>query len=405
MKLLFITGLYPHEHMEIIRTQSYGCIQNAPNVFQWAVVEGLQNNKLEYKVLSFPFLPSYPFKYSGLFTPAGDIKLDDCTIGKMVSFCDLIVFKTLSIRRHCEKEIIRWIEDNKGSNDKLVILTYTPYPPFLKAIKSVKKKYPNIIVSSIITDLVDNIFDFKSNRSILKRIQCYKERYETKSLYEIIDKFILLTQPMIEKIPEAVDKYIVVEGISTYKERIEIQKENKFFDILYTGTLEKFSGIEQLVEGFMKLDNHHKVRLIICGTGYLSGKIRELGKIDSRIVFRGLLTREQVIELQKKATLLINPRRPDDEITKYSFPSKTMEYLSSGTPMIGYKLKGIPSEYYNYYYTIEDSSDDTLVKTLEYVLSLPSSELKSKADMAFDFVMNNKTANIQVKKIIDFISK
>ena len=38
----------------------------------------------------------------------------------------------------------------------------------------------------------------------------------------------------------------------------------------------------------------------------------------------------------------VNPRQNNEEFTKYSFPSKTMEYLASGVPVVAYKLDGIP---------------------------------------------------------------
>ena len=102
---------------------------------------------------------------------------------------------------------------------------------------------------------------------------------------------------------------------------------------------------------------------------------------------------------------MINPRKPYLSVTRFSFPSKTMEYLSSGTPMIGYKLEGIPSEYYPYYYTVEDLTSDGLAEVITNVLTKPSEELEAKAKKAFDFIASNKTAEIQAAKIIDFLSK
>ncbi len=402
MKLLFITGLYPPQQIENLTAQSRGRIQNAPNVFQWGFIEGLNDNHIDYEVISLPFLPSYPLNYMHLYTPSDNIYYNEQRIGEMLSYCDLLVYKAYSIRMACERGIKRWLDKNKYCEDKLVILTYTPYVPFLKAIRSIKKKYPNIIVASIVTDLVDNSLDFASNRSILKRIQCQIDIIETKSCYKYIDKYILLAQPMIEKIPEAIGKYIIIEGISTQRKSFKTKKATNLLSILYTGTLQEFSGVRQLLDAFMKIDNEH-ARLIICGTGYLNDKIKESAEIDKRIIYKGKVSREEALTLQKEATLLINPRRPDGDITRYSFPSKTMEYMSSGTPMIGYKLEGIPSEYYNYYYTIDDLSEEELIKTLEYVLALPISDLNTKADLAFDFVMTNKTAKIQLKKVIDFV--
>lgn len=403
MKILFLTGLYPYNCIPKLNELSNGHIQNASNVFQWAVVDGLHKNNVDYEVISFPFLPSYPLKYKDLFTPSSKILFHGNEIGRMISYCDLIAYKTYSIQRHCEKEIRKWLERNKGYDDKLVILTYTPYAPFLQTIKSIKHDYPNIIVSSIVTDLVDNMMEFKSNRSFFKRIQCIIEKRNTKALYKYIDKFILLSSPMAEKIPEAKNKYIVIEGISVHKEYVNSNHIDDKQSILYTGTLEDFSGVGYLIRAFRKISNPN-VRLIICGSGNLEMLVKEAAKEDTRIIFKGIVTREEAVELQGKVTLLINPRRPDGEITRFSFPSKTMEYLSSGTPMIGYKLEGIPTEYYNYYYTIDDLSEDSLINTIEYVLSLPISELKAKARSAYDFIINYKSSQVQVKKIIDYLS-
>ena len=46
--------------------------------------------------------------------------------------------------------------------------------------------------------------------------------------------------------------------------------------------------------------------------------------------------------------------------SKYFFPSKMMDYLASGTPTISTKLKGIPEEYFNYCFTIENGDPKTL---------------------------------------------
>ena len=56
------------------------------------------------------------------------------------------------------------------------------------------------------------------------------------------------------------------------------------------------------------------------------------------------------------ATLLINPRFSNEEYTKYSFPSKNMEYMASGTPILTTKLPGMPKEYYEYIYLFEEES-------------------------------------------------
>lgn len=172
--------------------------------------------------------------------------------------------------------------------------------------------------------------------------------------------------------------------------------------MLYTGALAAHACINELVDAFMMTSNKN-YRLVICGSGELATYINNKQKDDSRIIFKGLVSRDDAVYLQQNATAVINPRKPSISLTKYSFPSKTMEYLASGTPMIGYKLDGIPDEYDQYMYIVNGADTIDLAKTIDEVLSLNEIELQQKAEKASDFIQNNKNSKIQVKKIIDFL--
>ena len=400
MSILFITGLYPNEYINQLNILSNGKIQNAPNVFQWGIVEGLYKNNIDFNVVSLPFLPAYPLNYKKVKTLNGDITFNGEKIGDMLSYCNLLGYKTHSMQTVLYKYLCKWVNKNKDKKE-LIILTYTPYVPFVNAVKKIKKTNPNVKLVSIVTDLVDDMMNFASNRTPLKRIQSLMEIKKTKKLYKYIDAFVLLSKHMEDKIPEAKGRNVIVEGICATKEYTQSEKSEERI-ILYAGTLQEFSGVQDLVNAFSKTSNHN-YRLIICGKGILSTMITEAAEKDPRIIYKGMLPREEVLFLQQQSTVLINPRKPNGGITKYSFPSKTVEYLSSGTPMIGYKLEGIPEEYFNYYYTIDSLSEEDLVHTLDAVLSLPQDELDKKAHSAYKFIMENKTAEKQVKKIIDFI--
>ena len=403
MKILFVTGIYPRESEEQLRKFSGNRLQNAANAFQWSVIDGLVETECDFEVVSLPFLPSYPMRYKRFFTPSADITYQGERIGSMLSYCSLVGVKYLSIKQRLCAYIGNWIKRNESNDSQLVVLIYNLHPAYVEAVTSAISGNKRVKIASIVTDLVDHMSNFASNRSPLKGMQCRIESYKTKRLYKNIDKYILLTQAMETKIEESVGRNIVVEGLVKPTPLTICDRSREEVMFLYTGALDEFTGVKDMVDAFM-LTKSPRYRLVICGVGALKDYIVSKSRIDERIEFRGVLPREECISLQHKTTCLINPRKPNGDITKYSFPSKTMEYMMSGTPMIGYRLEGIPSDYYEHMYTPDDMSNEALARMIEQVAMTEQRELDSMAVRAYEFISTHKTAQAQVRKMLDFLS-
>ena len=56
----------------------------------------------------------------------------------------------------------------------------------------------------------------------------------------------------------------------------------------------------------------------------------------------------------------MNPRFTGAEYTLYSFPSKNIEYMVSGTPVITTRLAGIPDDYYPYVFVFEEEINENI---------------------------------------------
>ena len=159
-----------------------------------------------------------------------------------------------------------------------------------------------------------------------------------------------------------------------------------------------------LVNAFSQIEDPD-YRLVICGIGDSERAIMDAAKDDSRISFLGQLPRNEVIEWQKKATVLVNPRQNNEEFTKYSFPSKTMEYLSSGIPVVAYKLDGIPDEYDQYIQYVSDDSIESLKKKLVEVCEMTRKERQELGNIGRNFVLMKKNSTIQVRKIRTLVNE
>lgn len=105
------------------------------------------------------------------------------------------------------------------------------------------------------------------------------------------------------------------------------------YRMLYAGSLEAYNGLEPLIEAFSRI-NDRSLRLEILGDGSLSGRVAAAAAKDSRIEFRGRVSRGDVAARTSDADLLINLRDLNHPIAKYSFPSKLIEYMASMTPVL-----------------------------------------------------------------------
>ena len=202
--------------------------------------------------------------------------------------------------------------------------------------------------------------------------------------------------------------YTVVEGIVNNADiccnKDGVNSSGYTKNILYTGTLTKKYGIIELLNAFSCIKNE-SYRLIICGDGEAKQDLVELSKKDNRITYKGLLSREETLKLQKTATVLINPRQNNEEYTKYSFPSKIMEYMLSGNPVLCYKLDGIPDEYDDFLIYFNDNFIETMAKKIIEVCEMDKSERERIGKKAREFVLKNKNETVQARKIVNMIVK
>ena len=215
------------------------------------------------------------------------------------------------------------------------------------------------------------------------------------------DKYIFITEEMNRLMNTHNKPYLVIEGLvdCADTDNIIVEKNNKRI-VLYTGSIMKKYGINNLIHGFIN-SNIENAELHIYGDG---DYINELSKIcieNGKVKYFGHILSSEIPNKQREAALLVNPRPTKDEYTKYSFPSKNMEYMVSGTPVLTTNLPGMPEDYKKYVYIIEDESADGISKVLKKILLYTDEELNKKGASARDFVLKEKNKYVQGKRIID----
>lgn len=258
-------------------------------------------------------------------------------------------------------------------------------------------KLRKIPIITIVTDLPDMM----SENTLLRSINNF--------LFKHMDGFIFLTEQMNQRLNKKNKPYIVLEGhvdseVRYFESNKKWELESGKKIVIYAGSIFKLYGIQNLVEGFLKA-NIPDAEIWIYGDGDYKDELIEIAKVNPLVKYFGVKPNAEIVSAEMRAALLVNPRPVAPEYTKYSFPSKNMEYMVSGTPLLTTKLPGMPKEYYPFIYLINDESPEGIANVLAETLNVPFSERKEKAERARDFVMKHKTNVEQARKIVRFLKK
>ena len=396
----FLSHMIPLENKGDVKKNSRRSMQDAADALQWHIYNGLcQNFEKPIKIINFIPIYSYPQYYRKAFVKKTyfDSKYESENIN--IGFCNIKLIRTFSKKNRAYCALKEWVTHNDAPK---TVFLYTASGAFLEAIQRLKKKY-DIEVCVIIADL-PNMRSLSSKKNVLRRCYesvCSKNVY---SLLHLVDYYVLLTKQMAEYLH--IDKpYCVMEGIATESEEFETPNyDNSIKTVFYAGTLHRRFGVLNLVEAFMQIPDP-SYQLILCGVGDCEKEIIECSKKDRRIKFYGQLPRTEVLKLQSTSTVLVNPRQNGEEFTKYSFPSKNLEYLSSGIPFVAYKLDGMPDEYDDYIFYVNDNSIDALKNTIMQICEYTADERQAIGLRARSFVSTFKNEVVQTKKICNLVDK
>ncbi len=267
-----------------------------------------------------------------------------------------------------------------------------------------------VISASIGAILASKIRRFKSI-CIVTDLPVFMDVGKNKGLLSINNKiiesasaFVFLTAAMNDLLNKKHKPHIVVEGHCDIKmsEHVHEPFSNSKV-VMYAGSVHRKYGIKMLCDEFLRICKGNE-KLVIFGGGDYQIDLKAISENNPNIQYYGTCKNEVVIQKEHEVSILVNPRINDD-YTTYSFPSKTMEYMASGTPLLMSSLTGLPQEYKDYLFIFDENKPNDLGNKLREMLDLSNDELELIGSKAKSFIINHKNNQIQAKKIIDWISK
>lgn len=226
------------------------------------------------------------------------------------------------------------------------------------------------------------------------------------------DKYVFLTRQMNDVINKKNRPYIVMEGLVEIDTRHLAEEREGRGDnykdtnkvVLFAGGIGPLNGIPILLESFKKIKDKD-IRLDLYGFCNIPEVVNKAVAEDHRIKLYGVRPNAEVEEAERKAQLLVNPRDLNNPCVPYSFPSKNLEYMLSGTPVLTTKMSCIPNDHYEHLYFFPEEEDaDEYAKTIENILAVSPKELSRKGNEARNFVLKKKNNIIQTRRILELIN-
>jgi glycosyltransferase involved in cell wall biosynthesis len=165
--------------------------------------------------------------------------------------------------------------------------------------------------------------------------------------------------------------------------------------IIYTGPIQRFKGIDVLVESFEEIKKEiSDSKMIFAGSMRMSplfaGEIKERAKkISKKIIFMGHIKNEKKLkQLMRSADCLVIPNS-NNPIHRAQVPIKLMHYMAAGRPIVATAVGDVPK-------ILKNGKLGTVVK---------ADNPKKLAKAIIDVLKNKKQAEKKAKLALEEFSK
>ena len=174
------------------------------------------------------------------------------------------------------------------------------------------------------------------------------------------------------------------------------------FRMMFAGGVNHWNHIQAMLD-FMARNRDRNLRLWIAGAGAQAELVKTAAANDSRIVFYGQLEHDSLFKLYAQADVLLNLRDTGDPALAYHFPSKLLEMLVMGKPVITSRTNHAKEAYGHICKVIDriDQLDDAASE----LQKMTADERCEYGKRAREWMLANKTWRAQGPAIREYLLK
>ena len=287
------------------------------------------------------------------------------------------------LRKVCEKQ----------PDEPLFVVMYAVNPLFMVPLLRYRRKYGYrmVTVCSEVPAFRRYGTSLKA-RAAKKLLTFFNEKF---------DGYIFFSEKMKEIVRTKGKPWITVEGIAGYA--FTEPKAGRKNIVMYAGGLAPDNNVPLLIEACSQAEGLDGAW--ICGRGKDAEKVRQLAEENPKVKYFGTVSHGEAVRMETEAKVLVNLRSPDNALTRYSFPSKILEYIASGTAVLSTRLEGIPEEYFDYITGLDEISVPAAAEAISRIFAMDDAAYTEACRKAQRFVKENKAPGVQAARIIRFLSE
>jgi glycosyltransferase involved in cell wall biosynthesis len=173
------------------------------------------------------------------------------------------------------------------------------------------------------------------------------------------------------------------------------------FRMVLSGSLADFNGVDLMLAAMDHLPPD--IELVVAGTGPLAGRVTDRAARDPRVRYAGFLSFAEVLALYRNADLLLNIRLTQAIDTRYFFPSKLMELLASGTPVLSTCTGQVEADYGHALFLLRDETPEALADAIRAIRTLPPAHRAQVGREAHAFMLREKTWTRQGQRLTKYL--
>ena len=355
-------------------------VSPAANRWQEGLLQGIIDQSYPVHLLSYLPEPLWP---RGKYRPGSYDDLNPCFNSRLITYWNMPFLRSHSL---CQGHLAAFREVCEKKGKPRVVLSYNPTPHAVEVGLEAQKNYqiPWIDICADHFHPGPDWLQYSSGASLAAG-------------------HVFLSYQAFQECPFP-KKFHLDGGVSQIRFNPEIKpyKEPKNKKIvLYSGMMSVWGGVSFLLKAFEKIQDPN-IELWICGHGSNSD-IKAILKRDSRIRFFGLVSESRLQEIYKQASVLVNPRPSKVPGNTMNFPSKILEYLSYGKPIISTWTSGLSPEYRDVLEILKEETEDCLARTIDNVLHWPDFKIECNSNRIYLFLLKKKTWVHQAKKLIEWL--